>query len=86
MSVDVSHLVLVALGDANNHVVDDGTDSTERGDGLARSMVQLDVDEIFPRVVEVHGQMTQVLDQFSSRTLDGHIARLDGNLDCRDSR
>lgn len=35
MGVDVAHLVLVTLGDANDQVVDQGTDGSESGDILS---------------------------------------------------
>lgn len=52
MCVDVAHLVLVALGDADDHVVDDAADGAEGSDGLARAVVQLDRDDILRRVAE----------------------------------
>ena len=44
MGVDISHLVQVSLGDANDHVVDQRSDSAEGSDVFSDSMVQLDVD------------------------------------------
>lgn len=52
MGVDVTHLVLVALGDADDHVVDKGADSAESSDILAVAVVELDVDDVLFRVGE----------------------------------
>ena len=46
MGVDVSHLVLVALGHADDEVVDESTDGTQRSDILALAVVQLDIDDV----------------------------------------
>lgn len=39
MGVDISHLILEALRNADNQVVDDGFDSSERSNILAGTMV-----------------------------------------------
>ena len=83
MGVDVAHLVLEALGDTDDHVVDQRADCAEGRDILARAVVQLDVDEPFLGVGEVDGQMGEVLDELAAGALDGHKARLDDDLDCR---
>lgn len=57
MCVDVSHLILEALGNTNNQVVDESTDCAESSDVLAGTVVQLDVDDILLWVREVDGQM-----------------------------
>lgn len=57
MCVDVSHLVLEALGHAHDHVVDDGADGAQSSDGLAGSVVHLDVDDILLWVREADGQV-----------------------------
>ena len=44
MGVDVAHLVLKSFGDANDQVVDDGSDGTEGCDCLAGAVMKLDVD------------------------------------------
>ncbi len=44
MGIDVAHLVLEALGDADDQVVDEGADCAEGGDVLADAMVDLDAD------------------------------------------
>lgn len=84
MGVDVAHLVLEALGDADDHVVDQGADGAERSDILACAVVQLDVDETLLGVGEVDGQMGEVFDELAAGALDGYEARLDDDLDCRE--
>jgi hypothetical protein len=61
MCVDVSHLVLEALGDANDQVVDEGSDSSEGSNVLSRAVVEFDVDDILLWAREVNGQVVQVL-------------------------
>ena len=39
MGVDVAHLVLVALGHADDEIVDDGFDGSEGRDAFPRAMV-----------------------------------------------
>ena len=72
MCVDISHLVLEALGDTNNQVVDESADCAESSDVLAGTVVQLDVDDILLWVREVDCQMAQVLGEFAynSSSLD----------------
>lgn len=61
MGVDVTHLVLEALGDTDDHVVDQGADSAEGGNVLASTVVELDVDDIALWVGEVDCQVGEVL-------------------------
>ena len=83
MSVHISHLVLVALGDTDDHVVDESADGSEGSDILARAVVQLNVDDILLRVREGDCQMAQVLAELAARALDGDLTGLDVDLDCR---
>lgn len=46
MSVDVSHFVLETPCDADNQVVNNGPDGSERSYVLASTMVKLNVDDI----------------------------------------
>lgn len=46
MGVDVTHLVLEALGNTDDHVVDQGLDCAEGCDILAGTVVELDVDDL----------------------------------------
>lgn len=61
MGVDVSHLVLEALGDTSDHVLDDGADSAKAGDLLAHTMVKLDGDDVLLGALERDGEMAKVL-------------------------
>jgi hypothetical protein len=49
VGIDISHFVLVALGDAGDEVADDGFDGAEGGDVLAAAVVDLDRDGVFAR-------------------------------------
>jgi hypothetical protein len=46
MGVDITHLVLESLCNANDQVVDESADCAESSDILAGSVVKLDVDDI----------------------------------------
>lgn len=61
MCIDVSHLVLVALGDTNDQVVDESADRSESGDVLSGTVVQFDVDDLLLWVREVDSEMLKVL-------------------------
>lgn len=61
MCVYISHLVLEALCDTNDEVVDEGTDGSEGCDILSGTVVQFDVDHIFLWTREVDGEMVEVL-------------------------
>ncbi len=61
MGVDVAHLVLEALRHSDYQVVDERADCAERGDVLARAVVQLDVDDVLLGQRKVDGQMVQAL-------------------------
>lgn len=61
MGVDVTHLVLEALGDTDDQVVDQGSDGSERGDVLSRAVVNLNANNILLRSREVNRDVAQVL-------------------------
>jgi hypothetical protein len=61
MGIDVSHLVLVALRYADDQVVDEGADGAQRGDVLARAVVDLDADHVLGGTRKADGQVTNVL-------------------------
>ncbi len=65
MGVDVAHLVLEALGHADDEVVDEGADGAESGDVLAYAMVQLDVDDVLFRLGEADGDVVETLGEFA---------------------
>jgi hypothetical protein len=60
MGIDISHLVLKALRDADNQVVDQGSDCAESSNVLAGAVVQLDVDDILLWVGEVDCEMAEI--------------------------
>ena len=65
--VHVPHLVLVALGDAGDHVVDDGADGAQAGDRFARAVVHFDGDGVALLVLERDGEVLEVFDEFALR-------------------
>jgi hypothetical protein len=89
MGVDVAHLVLVALGDANDQVVllrsaiarvfasipapcddatyDESADRADGGDGLARAVVELNLDEVLLGVCEADRQVAERLGELALR-------------------
>lgn len=81
MGIDVSHLVLVALGDTDDQVVNEGSNSTESSDALARAVVELDLDEVLLGVREADRQVTERFGELASGTLNDDIPGLDSNLD-----
>lgn len=82
MGVDVTHLVLEALGDTDDHVVDERTDGTESGDVLAGTVVHLDLDGGLIGLLEGDGQVTEILLKDTTGTLDSDLTGLDVDLDC----
>lgn len=70
MSVDVSHLVLVALGHTGDQVVDDRLDSSEGSDILSGAVVDLDLDSLLAVDLvfgegECDGDVGEIFRQFS---------------------
>jgi len=61
MGIDVSHLVFETLRDADNQVVDQGSDCAESSNILAGAVVELNVDDVLLGVREVHCEMAEVL-------------------------
>ena len=70
MGVDVAHLVLVALGDADDQVVDEGADGAEGSDALARAVVELDLDEVLLGVGEGNSQVAEGLLELATGACD----------------
>ena len=62
VSIDKAHLVLVALGDAGDHVLDVSGDGADRGDGLAGSEPHLEVHLFVLGADEVHVEVADVLE------------------------
>jgi hypothetical protein len=65
MGVDVAHLVLVALRDTYDEVLDDGLDGAEGSDVLAAAVVDLNRDGIFAGEGKADGKMGEVFCQFA---------------------
>lgn len=65
MRVDVAHLVLEALGDTDDQVVDEGSDCSESSDVLAVSVVDLDADDTGLGHGEGDRQVAEVLDELA---------------------
>lgn len=65
MGVNITHLVLEALGDTDDQVVNDGPDSTEGSDTLAGTVVHLDRDNILLRAAEGNGDVREVLNELA---------------------
>lgn len=61
MGIDVAHLVLEALGDADDQVVDDSPHRPEGSDILAGAVVDLDADDILLGPREADGDVAKVL-------------------------
>lgn len=64
MCVDISHLILEALRDADYQVVDEGLDCAKCSYTLASAVVQFDVDDVSGWVREADGQMCHILHEF----------------------
>lgn len=82
MGVDVAHLVLESLRDTDDQVVDEGTDGSESGNGLADAMVDVDGDDVLLWRRERDGNVREVLDQLAPRALNSDLSCLDLDLDC----
>lgn len=76
MGVDVAHLVLEALGDTDDQVVDDGSDGAESSDALAAAMVELNVDEVLLGVGEGNREVAEVLAELAWRPSSIFFARI----------
>jgi hypothetical protein len=81
VSVDGAHLVLVALRDALDQVLDVRADSSDGGQLLLLAEPFLDLHELLGRHVNVDGQVSERLLEGSTGSLDGDIPALDGNVD-----
>lgn len=62
VGVDVAHLVLEALRDTDDHVVDDGADGAEGSDGLAGAMVHLNGEDVLLGTAEAHSDETEAIE------------------------
>jgi hypothetical protein len=79
MCVNVSHLVLKALCDTDDQIVDEGSDCAEGSNVLSCAMVKFDLDDIFLWMREVDRQVVEVLGELaytiSIRISSAYISR-----------
>ena len=80
MRIDVSHLVLVPLGDTCYHVLDEGLDGPEGGDILSESVVKVDLNNSWGLANEADVKVLEVLGKLSAGSGDGHSPRKDLDL------
>jgi hypothetical protein len=80
MSINVTQLVLETLGDTSDHVVDQRTDSTDTSDVLTETVVDDKLDVVTSNS-DFNVQVTEVLVKNTTRTFNGDLTGLDGNLD-----
>lgn len=79
--MDATHLVLEALGDTDNYVVDDGLDGANGSDLFAVAVDDSDLDLVVVDLVEGDVNVTKVVLQGATGTGDGHLAGLDLDSD-----
>lgn len=63
MGIHVAHLVLVAFGDADDQVVDDGPDGAEGCDIFAGAVVDFDLNDAFLGKREADGDVGEIFRQ-----------------------
>jgi len=80
MGIYVTHLVLETLGDTSDHVVDDGTNGADASNVLAVAVVDNKLELLLTNGLDLHVKMTEVLGEFTARSLDGDNAGLDGDI------
>jgi hypothetical protein len=81
MGVDEAHLVLVTLGDTDDHVVDQGADGAEASNVLALAVPDNEAEAGGIQLNNVHLDVTEVLVEGTTGTGDGDLASLDLDLD-----
>lgn len=81
MRVDVSHLVLVTLGDTGDQVGNQGLDGSQSGDVLSVTVVDGDLDSLVGHLGEGNVNVLEVLLQLTSwaSNVDGSGLDVDGN-------
>lgn len=79
VSIYVAHLVLEALGDTSDHVVDDGANGADSSNVLADAMVDNELELVLALELNFNVQVAKVLGQFAAGTLDGDNTGLDVN-------
>jgi len=81
MGIDETHLVLVTLGDTNDHVVDQRADGAEASNVLALAVPDSETETGRVELDNIHVNMTEVLGQGTTGTSNGDDTGLDINLD-----
>ena len=84
VSVDETHLVLVALGDTDDHVLDMTGDSADAGNGLTSSEPHLEDDVLVLVTLDGHvkvADVTEVTGELTAGTLHLDDLALDGHSD-----
>lgn len=81
MGIDISHLVLVALGDTSDQVSNQRLDSSQSSNVLSVTVENDDLDSSVRQLLESNIDVLQVLGQLTSWTgdLDGSGFDVDGN-------
>lgn len=77
MGVDVSHLVLVTLGDTGDHVVDQGLDGSEGSNVLSGTVEDGDLDLLIGDLLEGNVDVAKVLLEGTSGAGNGDVSGLD---------
>ena len=77
MGIHVAHLVLEALGNTGDHVVDDRADGADGGNVLASTVVDDEAKLVLTIELDLNVQVTEVLVKLTTGALDVDNARLD---------
>jgi len=80
MGVDEAHLVLVTLGDTNDHVVNQGADGAEASNVLALAVPDNEAETSGIQLDNLHLNVTEVLVEGTAGSLDGDVTSLDLDL------
>lgn len=81
MSVNSSHLVQVALGHADDHVVNVGADGTDGGELLANAEPLLHTQLVLADHLKVE-LLLKLSGQHTAWAFDSNLTVLDGDLNC----
>lgn len=85
VSVDGSHLVQVALGHADDHVVDVRADGTDGGELLANAEPLLHTQLVLADHLKVE-LLLELSGQHTAWALDANLTVLDGDLNCDEEK
>lgn len=86
VSIHITHLVLEALGDTSDHVVDNRANSTDSSNMLTSTVVDSEEKSVLVGKLDLNVQVTQVLGQSATGTSDSNETRLDTDFNTfRDS-